>query len=377
MNRNLILVAISMFTWGLGEGLFLYFQPIYLAELGADPVMIGVIFGAMGIAMALAQIPAGILSDRIGSRPIMWASWLLGTAAGWTMALAPSLPFFIVGLLIYGLTSFVVAPMNAYVTSVRGKWAVARALTFVAGLYSVGTIIGPIVGGLLGDRLGLRSIYFVAASIFIISTIIILFVEPAPKQHHAESNPDAGHILKNRQFLLFAGLMFFTLFALVLPQPLTPSYLHDQGLTNQQVGLLGAFGSLGNALANLVLGSMRPLAGLLVGQGMMVVFSLLLWQGGVPVWFGMGYVFVGGYRLVRAMVLANARTMIRSDQTGLAYGFMETINAVASILAPLLAGFLYSHNPSSVYVVAIIAISVMLAISAFVLPKLHRTNGSP
>jgi hypothetical protein len=36
MKRDLILVAIAMFAWGLGEGMFLYFQPLYLEELGAN-----------------------------------------------------------------------------------------------------------------------------------------------------------------------------------------------------------------------------------------------------------------------------------------------------------------------------------------------------
>ena len=35
MTRDLILVALSRFPWGLGEGIF--FQPIYLRQLGADP----------------------------------------------------------------------------------------------------------------------------------------------------------------------------------------------------------------------------------------------------------------------------------------------------------------------------------------------------
>ncbi len=81
MRRNLLLVTISLFAWGMGEGLFIYFQPLYLQEFGADPVMIGSIFGEMGIAMAVFQIPAGYLSDRFGDRSIMWGSWFLGTFA--------------------------------------------------------------------------------------------------------------------------------------------------------------------------------------------------------------------------------------------------------------------------------------------------------
>ena len=55
MNRNLALVAVSLFTWGAGEGLFIYFQTLYLQQWGADPVMIGAILGGMGIAMCIER----------------------------------------------------------------------------------------------------------------------------------------------------------------------------------------------------------------------------------------------------------------------------------------------------------------------------------
>src|SRR5512140_1171596 len=113
-------MGLSLFTWGVGEGMFIYFQPLYLQKWGANPLEIGAILSLMGIAMAVSQAPAGYLADRVGSRPIMWASWVLGTLSAAFMALAGSLTVFIVGMLIYGLTSFVVAPMNSYITSVRG-----------------------------------------------------------------------------------------------------------------------------------------------------------------------------------------------------------------------------------------------------------------
>ena len=71
MNRDLIFTTISLGIWGLGEGLFIYFIPLNLQRLGAEPAAIGGILGAAGLAMALAHVPAGYLSDRIGARPLM------------------------------------------------------------------------------------------------------------------------------------------------------------------------------------------------------------------------------------------------------------------------------------------------------------------
>lgn len=41
MSRDLLLVAFSLFIWGIGEGMFTYFQPIYLQQWGADPLQLG------------------------------------------------------------------------------------------------------------------------------------------------------------------------------------------------------------------------------------------------------------------------------------------------------------------------------------------------
>ena len=49
--------------------------------------MIGAILGAVGIAMTVAHLPAGYISDRIGQRPVMWTSWILGIAATGIMAM--------------------------------------------------------------------------------------------------------------------------------------------------------------------------------------------------------------------------------------------------------------------------------------------------
>lgn len=152
MDRDLLLVTISLLTWGLGEGLFIYFQPIYLQQLGADPIAIGAILGGMGITMTVVHIPAGLVSDRFGRRPIMWLSWVLGALAIWMMALANSLFLFVVGVWIYGLTSFVSAPMNSYIAGARGKWSVGRALTLVQGMYSLGAVAGPFLGDSLARR---------------------------------------------------------------------------------------------------------------------------------------------------------------------------------------------------------------------------------
>src|SRR5512134_3034139 len=135
IHRDLAIVAISTFIWGLGEGLFIFFLPLALQRWNSDTVQIGAVLSMIGVTMALVQVPAGYFSDRFGTRPLIFASLLLGIAAAIVMAASRSLPVFSAGLLAYGCTSFINAPMSSYVTSLRGRWTIQRALTFRAAAF--------------------------------------------------------------------------------------------------------------------------------------------------------------------------------------------------------------------------------------------------
>ena len=172
MSRDLKILSASMLTWGLGEGMFFIFLPLYIQEFGAEPTLIGTILGINGLSMAISQIPSGYLADRIGRRPMMWFSWMTGVIATWVMALAPSLSVFVVGLVLYGVTSSVMAPLNTYAQGARGEWSVGKAVSFVSASYNVGGIAGPIIGGFIGDFYSMRMVYFGAGVLFIISTAV-------------------------------------------------------------------------------------------------------------------------------------------------------------------------------------------------------------
>ena len=356
MSRDLKIVSASMLTWGIGEGMFFIFQPLYIQQLGADPILIGVILGINGLVMSLSQIPAGYLADKVGRRPMMWFSWMCGLVAAWVMGLAPSLGFFVVGLLLYGLTSSVMAPLNTYIQGARGKWSVGRAVSFVSATYNVGGILGPILGGLVAERLDLRSVYYAAGVLFAVSTLIILFVRKQPLADLTVIEGD-GNLLRNRRFFTLLAVISLVMFAVTLPQPLAPNFLQNQrNLSLGQIGQLGSIGALGSVLMMLVFGSLSAGKAMMVGQVGLMLFSLLIWQGNSYLWFGLGYLFLGGYRLCRAMTVALVRPVVREREVGLAFGMVETLNALAFMVAPILAGFLYDWRPVSVFPISLVLI---------------------
>jgi len=369
MSIDLILLFTSLFTWGIGEGMFFYFQPIYMQQLGASTMTIATVFSAFGLAMMLAHIPAGYLADKIGRKPVVVAAWSSGLAATWVMALARTLPVFIIGVLLYGLTAFVSAPLNSYVTAARGKLSPVRAMTLMSASFNIGAVIGPISGGWLGEHFGLRNVYLAAACILIISTSILLFIHPQKRDAHDPGDPPEK-LWKNQRYITLVGIVLLAMFAMYLPQPLTSKFLqNERGLTLATIGLLGSVGSFGNAVLNLVLGQFAARTGFLVAQVSVALFSLLLWRGvGVP-WYALGYFLLGGFRAARSFIYAQIRPLIHPAQMGLAYGVAETFTSLGMTLAPLLAGVLYMRVPVLVYPVSLGLVAIMCLVSAVFTPR--------
>ncbi len=371
MTRDLLLVAISLFTWGLGEGMFIIFQPLYLQQMGIDPKIIGVILGGSGLAMSIAQLPAGYLSDRIGQRPLMWASWVMGMLATGMMALAGSSLWFVAGVLVYGLTGFVTSPLNSYLAAARGRLGVGRALTLVQSLYNLGAVIGPTLGGWIAQQYSISAIYKWSFLIFGISTLIVFLIRKQGLEAHTEDN--GPKIYKNPRFLALLPFVFLTIFVAYLPQPFAPNFLQNQHqLTLSEIGRLGSISSLGTAAIMLVLGNLNSTAGLVIGQVFVGIFAFFLWQGTSQVAYAFGFFFMGGWRLSRYMILAFARTLVHINSTGLAFGTIEMMNGVAVFLAPLLAGFLYAVQPELIFIVSLALLGVCILLNLWCLPFLQN-----
>jgi len=367
MSRDLKILSVAMLTWGLGEGMFYIFLPLYIQEFGAEPTLIGTILGINGLSMAISQIPSGYLADKIGRRPMMWFSWTIGVIATWVMALAPSLSLFVVGLVLYGVTSSVMAPLNTYAQGARGEWSVGRAVSFVSASYNVGGILGPVIGGFVGDSYSMRTVYFGAGIMFVVSTIIVFFIshQPVVKTAHMEGN---HQLIRNKRYMKMLGIIFLVILAVTLPQPMAANFLQNQrGMSLSRIGQFGSLGALGSVVLMLAFGHRPPGVALIIGQGGLLLFSFLLWQGEGLFWIGLGYFALGGYRLSRAMTLALVRPVVREQEVGLAFGLVESLNAFANVLAPVLAGVLYDWRPVAIFPisVAVIALTMLFSMRYF------------
>jgi MFS family permease len=320
--------------------------------------------------MAITHIPAGRLADRIGRRPLLLIAWVTGLTSTLIMAVARELPLFVIGMMGYGLTAFVASPLGSYVTAARGEIPVRTALALTTATFNMGMVLGPWVGGIVGAQYDLRTVYFVAAAAFLLSTLCITFIESQPIDTHDPEAPPVD-LARNRALLSFLAVVGLSIFAMYIAQPLTPNFIRfERGLLLDKVGVVFAIGALGNAVLAVSLSFINPRLGFLLAQVFVGGFALLIWQTVSLPWILLGYFLLGGFRAARPLAMAQARELVHPSQMGTTYGMMETLYAAVAIVAPPLAGILYEVDPAASYPIALALIACSVLSSFLFLRRL-------
>ena len=135
-------------------------------------------FGLIWNLMQFLFLPVlGAWSDRFGRRPVILIS-CLGLGLDYIfMALAPSLKWLFVGRLISGITASNVSTAFAYITDISAPAERAKRFGMLGAAFGVGFVVGPAVGGLLGQY-NLRAPFWAAAGLSLANFLYGLFVLP-------------------------------------------------------------------------------------------------------------------------------------------------------------------------------------------------------
>ncbi len=180
INQPLVVIYAAIGLDAVGIGLIFPILPRLIAEVThAQNIAsyIGILT-ALYAAMQFAFAPVlGALSDRLGRRPVLLLS-LGGAAINYVlMALAPSLGLLILGRAIAGLTSANIAVATAYITDISPENVRAKRFGLFNAMFGVGFILGPVLGGALGDY-WLRLPFLAAAALNAANLLLALFVLP-------------------------------------------------------------------------------------------------------------------------------------------------------------------------------------------------------
>jgi DHA1 family tetracycline resistance protein-like MFS transporter len=354
------------------------------------------IFGLFGTAWALMQFVfsplLGSLSDRFGRRPVVLLS-NFGLAADYVlMALAPSLSWLFVGRVISGITSASISTAFAYIADRTAPEQRAAMFGKIGVAFGAGFILGPALGGLLGD-ISPRLPFWVAAGLSFANWLYGLFILPEslPADRRApfrwkSANP-IGMLSLLRASPTLAGLQLANFFSqlahVVLPSTFVLYAGYRYGWDVKMVGLTLAIVGVcsmvvqGVAIGPIVkhLGERRALlVGLVFGALGFFIYGVaptgLLFCVGIPVMALWG---VSG-----AATQALMTREVASDQQGRLQGATASVQSVAQMLGPFLFTLTFAYLigasapvklPGAPFLLACVLLLLSLGIAARTLAK--------
>ncbi|MCW5811050.1 MAG: TCR/Tet family MFS transporter [Labilithrix sp.] len=183
-----VFVWITVLLDMVGLGLIIPVVPGVLRELtGTDPAHAAVYGGWLFFAYAAMQFfcapVVGGLSDAIGRRPVLLFA-VLGLGIDYILtALSPSIVWLFAGRVVAGLFGASYTTANAFVADVTPPDERGKAFGLLGAAFGVGFVVGPAIGGLLGD-LGTRVPFYVAAALSLANFVygLVFLPETHPKE---------------------------------------------------------------------------------------------------------------------------------------------------------------------------------------------------
>lgn len=219
-------IFITMLIDIIGIGIIIPVIPKLLQELNHSDISEAAQLGGwLAFAYAFTQFLCaplmGSLSDKYGRRPILLISLLAFAIDYLVLALAPNVPWLFVGRIIAGITGASISTAMAYISDVSTPENKAKNFGLVGAAFGIGFIIGPVIGGLLGQY-GSRVPFYAAAVLCFVNFIYGYFVLPEslkPEKRRIfewkAANP-IGALSRLKKFPNIIGLvtaMFFMYFA--------------------------------------------------------------------------------------------------------------------------------------------------------------------
>ena len=355
MRPGTLFIVLTVVLDAMGIGLIMPIMPDLIREVhGGDLANAALWGGALATAFALMQFlfgpVVGALSDRYGRRPVLLVSLLFMTLDYLVMALAGSIWLLMLGRIVGGITAATHATASAYMADVSRPEDKAANFGLIGAGFGIGFVLGPLMGGMLGEY-GTRAPFYAAAAL---SALNLLFgwlvlretVTDAIRRRFAwrRANPlgafrQIGAHPELRQLLI----VFFLYDLALYVYPSVWSYFGQArfGWTPQLIGLSLALYGIGAAAVQILL--MRWLIARrgergtavlgIVFEGLACVMLAVVTSGPLALILT-PIASLGAVAMPALQGMLSRRT--GADAQGELQGVIASVHAMAAILSPLI-----------------------------------------
>lgn len=212
--RSLIwTVYAPSFLLSIGTGLLVPIVPLFARDLGASVGLAAFAVGARELGTVLFDLPVGTLVARFGRRRTMIA----GTIAILVLSLLTGLTtmiwqFIALRFLIGGAMALWSISRHTYIADTVPVQHRGRALSLFGGMGRLGTFIGPIIGGFVGEHFGLGVPFFVQSGFALITLgLVVVLMKEGQEQPNVRPTRNAyarigSTLTEHRRAFLTAGV---------------------------------------------------------------------------------------------------------------------------------------------------------------------------
>jgi len=390
-------VATASFVGFTGFTLVMPFLPLYFQQLGVTDVGEVALWSglSLGVTPAMTAVLApfwGRLSDRFGRKIMVERSlvsfiFLMGgmafvTSAWQVFALRAAQGLF-AG---YGALAITMAAESA------PRERTAYAIGVVQTAQRLGPALGPIIGGVVAQLVGLRNAFLVTSGFYIAAVVLVFFTYDERLVHHTDSararqRVSFKSVLAFENFILLMAVVFGLQFVDRSFGPVLPLYVAQLGTPAHRVPLIAgilfsvaaAAGAVGNQVCGWLLRSSSPRTVITgsavtgaVGALLYVVAPRTVWLFLATPLFGvaMGAATTSTYTAASGVMPATAR--------GAGFGLLSTASLTGLALSPIMSGILAATSIRAVFLLDLFALIVIgAAVSRLMVIEPYQKTTTP
>ena len=372
LNNTLKLFMGAMVLANIAGSMYGSLLPLYLKELDASVVQVGLFFTLSRIVPLVLQVLGGWISDTLGRLRSIAMGSIAGVVSYFALILAPTWQWILMAEGLGAVTRSLIGPsFSAFIAEQSDEENRARVFGVTESIFMLVVIIGPPLGGWVADTYGFKIMFVTAGLIYTVAAVIRIGMARVAAQGE-EANPEKlslinlkGKLSAIMGLLLAGGVLTWLVItdgvqdiAYTMAFTLESLYLEEVGgLNMKQIGLLSSIFGIFNMITTIPAGKLADekgervaiVGGFLLNFVAMVIFlNVNTFWGYAAVWA----VFGVGVGMMSPAYQSLTSKVVPEHLRGTAFGLLRSSLGIFSLPAPAIGAQLWErYSPQTPFAI--------------------------